>query len=102
MLDFSQHTDEPYLRLLILHDDPDREFAYTTGAEHALDQANRDHGERAQKDSSWVTGVLGQRTTSGMWSSAWSTWAAASVNVVPFGGANFSAASALSTVASRC
>jgi hypothetical protein len=27
------------LRLLVLHDDADREFAYTTGAEDALDRA---------------------------------------------------------------
>src|SRR3982751_4404344 len=27
MLDFTQHDDRPYLRLLVLHDDPAREFA---------------------------------------------------------------------------
>ena len=42
MLHFSQHADKPFLRLLVLHDDGDREFAYTTGAEQALDQAARD------------------------------------------------------------
>ena len=26
MLDFTQHSDKPYLRLLVLHDDADREF----------------------------------------------------------------------------
>ena len=31
------------LRLLVLHDDADREFAYTTGAEDALDRA-KTHG----------------------------------------------------------
>ena len=31
------------LRLLALHDDADREFAYTTGAEDALDRA-KTHG----------------------------------------------------------
>jgi hypothetical protein len=31
------------LRLLVLHDDADREFAYTTGAEGALDRA-KTHG----------------------------------------------------------
>ena len=39
MLDFSQHPDRPSLRLLVLHDDEDREFAYVSGAERALDRA---------------------------------------------------------------
>lgn len=55
MLDFTQHTDKPHLRLLILHDDPDREFAYTTGAEQALDQANRDHWTIVSMKNDWTT-----------------------------------------------
>jgi phosphoserine phosphatase len=43
MLDFTQHEDKPSLRLLVLHDDPDREFKYVSGAEKALDRA-ADHG----------------------------------------------------------
>jgi hypothetical protein len=39
MLDFTQHSDKPFLRLLVLHDDDEREFAYTAGAEQALDRA---------------------------------------------------------------
>ena len=39
MLDFTQHEEKPFLRLLVLHDDEEREFAYTAGAEKALDQA---------------------------------------------------------------
>ena len=39
MLDFTQHADKPFLRLLVLHDDPEREFAYTSGAERALERA---------------------------------------------------------------
>jgi hypothetical protein len=39
MLHFTQHPDKPSLRLLVLHDDAEREFAYTTGAEQALEQA---------------------------------------------------------------
>jgi hypothetical protein len=39
MLDFTQHPDNPTLRLLVLHDDPEREFDYVTGAERALDRA---------------------------------------------------------------
>jgi phosphoserine phosphatase len=39
MLEFAQHDDRPTLRLLVLHDDSEREFAYTNGAEKALAQA---------------------------------------------------------------
>jgi phosphoserine phosphatase len=39
MLDFTQHHDKPTLRLLVLHDDADREFDYTSGAERALERA---------------------------------------------------------------
>jgi hypothetical protein len=39
MLDFAQHQDKPCLRLLVLHDDAEREFAYTSGAEQALKKA---------------------------------------------------------------
>jgi hypothetical protein len=40
MLDFTQHKDKPSLRLLVLHDDAEREFGYTSGAEKALVEAN--------------------------------------------------------------
>jgi phosphoserine phosphatase len=43
MLHFAGGPSGPALRLLLLHDDPDREFDYTAGAEEALDQA-RAHG----------------------------------------------------------
>jgi phosphoserine phosphatase len=39
MLDFTHRQDKPTLRLLVLHDDREREFDYTTGAEHALERA---------------------------------------------------------------
>ena len=39
MLDFTQHQDKPFLRLLVRHDDADREFDYTAGAEQALERA---------------------------------------------------------------
>ena len=42
MLHFTQHADKPFLRLLVLHDDPEREFDYTSGAEQALDQAGKE------------------------------------------------------------
>jgi phosphoglycolate phosphatase-like HAD superfamily hydrolase len=42
MLDYSQHDQKPSLRLLVLHDDPEREFEYVTGAEQALERARDD------------------------------------------------------------
>jgi hypothetical protein len=39
MLRFAASTEWPGLRLLILHDDAEREFAYTAGAEAALHRA---------------------------------------------------------------
>ena len=41
MLDFTQHDDKPALRLLVLHDDSQREFDYTTGAEQAIERADK-------------------------------------------------------------
>lgn len=41
MLDFTQHLDKPSLRLLVLHDDGQREFDYTSGAEQALERASQ-------------------------------------------------------------
>jgi len=43
MMRFARTGDRGALRLLVLHDDADREFAYTAGAEDALDRA-RTHG----------------------------------------------------------
>jgi len=42
MLDFTHQDGRPSLRLLVLHDDADREFAYTAGAEKSLERAERD------------------------------------------------------------
>ena len=39
MFDFAQRPDMPSLRLLVNHDDAEREFAYTGGAEKALEKA---------------------------------------------------------------
>jgi phosphoserine phosphatase len=55
MLHFTQHQDKPYLRLLVLHDDGEREFAYTTGAERALDQAARDGWTLISVKDDWAT-----------------------------------------------
>src|SRR4051794_28353811 len=39
ILDFTQRPDKPSLRLLVLHDDAEREFDYVSGSERALDRA---------------------------------------------------------------
>ena len=39
MLRFAKMGNRPALRLLVLHDDADREFDYTDGAEKALQRA---------------------------------------------------------------
>jgi hypothetical protein len=43
MLRYTGGRDRPALRLLVLHDDADREFEYTAGAEASLEQADK-HG----------------------------------------------------------
>ena len=55
MLHFTQHRDKSFLRLLILHDDAEREFAYTTGAEQALAQGQRDGWTVVSVDRDWAT-----------------------------------------------
>jgi phosphoglycolate phosphatase-like HAD superfamily hydrolase len=55
MLHFTQHTDRPFLRLLILHDDSEREFDYTAGAEQALEQAQRDDWTVVSVRHDWLT-----------------------------------------------
>jgi phosphoserine phosphatase len=40
MLAFAEQSNRPSLRLLVLHDDPEREFDYTAGAEQALQLAS--------------------------------------------------------------
>jgi hypothetical protein len=39
MLQFAEHADKPSLRLLLLHDDAEREFDYVGGAEKSLELA---------------------------------------------------------------
>jgi phosphoserine phosphatase len=55
MLHFTQHGDKPSLRLLVLHDDGDREFAYTAGSEQALDQAAADGWTVVSVKDDWDT-----------------------------------------------
>jgi hypothetical protein len=54
MLDFAQHADRPFLRLLLAHDDADREFAYSAGAEQVLDQAGRDGWTVVSMKDDWT------------------------------------------------
>jgi phosphoglycolate phosphatase-like HAD superfamily hydrolase len=54
MLDFTQHEDKPYLRLLVLHDDAEREFDYTSGAERALERAGREGWTTVSVRDDWA------------------------------------------------
>jgi phosphoserine phosphatase len=55
MLEFTQHPDKPVLRLLLLHDDSEREFGYTSGAEQALDQAGKNGWTIVSMKNDWAT-----------------------------------------------
>jgi phosphoglycolate phosphatase-like HAD superfamily hydrolase len=55
MLEFTHHTDKPTLRLLLLHDDAEREFDYTTGAEQALGRAAADGWTVVSIKNDWTT-----------------------------------------------
>jgi phosphoserine phosphatase len=55
MLAFSEQPGRPSLRLLVLHDDPAREFDYTTGAEQALHQARSSGWTVVSITSDWAT-----------------------------------------------
>jgi phosphoserine phosphatase len=55
MLHFTQHRDKPTLRLLVVHDDAEREFAYTAGAEQAVAQAARDGWTSISVERDWAT-----------------------------------------------
>jgi hypothetical protein len=55
MLDFTQHQDKPSLRLLVLHDDAEREFDYTSGAEQALEKAKTSGWTVVSVKNDWAT-----------------------------------------------
>ncbi len=55
MMDFSGSPDGPALRLLVLHDDADREFAYTAGAEDVLDRAREQGWTVVSMKDDWST-----------------------------------------------
>ncbi len=54
MLEFTRHADKRSLRLLILHDDQ-REFAYTSGAEQALELAREAGRTIVSMKNDWAT-----------------------------------------------
>jgi phosphoglycolate phosphatase-like HAD superfamily hydrolase len=55
MLMFSGRPDALSLRLLVLHDDADREFAYTAGAERALEHASQYGWTVVSMKNDWTT-----------------------------------------------
>jgi phosphoglycolate phosphatase-like HAD superfamily hydrolase len=55
MLHFTQHPDKPFLRLLVLHDDGEREFDYTSGAEQALESATESGWTIVSIKNDWTT-----------------------------------------------
>ncbi|HET9509146.1 MAG TPA: HAD family hydrolase [Gaiellaceae bacterium] len=55
MLDFTRHEDKPTLRLLVLHDDDEREFAYTAGAERSLERAREEGWTVVSIQNDWST-----------------------------------------------
>ena len=54
MLEFTHHPDAPLLRLLVLHDDDQREFDYTAGAEQALQRAEEDGWTVVSMKNDWA------------------------------------------------
>jgi phosphoserine phosphatase len=55
MLAFAEQPGRPSLRLLVLHDDPEREFDYTTGAEQALQLARTNGWTLVSINGDWAT-----------------------------------------------
>jgi phosphoglycolate phosphatase-like HAD superfamily hydrolase len=55
MLDFTRHEAKPTLRLLVLHDDREREFNYTSGAERALERADEQAWTVVSMRHDWAT-----------------------------------------------
>jgi hypothetical protein len=55
MLEFTQHPGRPSLRLLLLHDDGQREFDYTSGAEQALERASKNGWTIVSVKNDWAT-----------------------------------------------
>jgi hypothetical protein len=52
---FAEQPGPPGLRLLVLHDDPEREFDYVAGAERALEEAGRRGWTVVSVKRDWAT-----------------------------------------------
>jgi phosphoglycolate phosphatase-like HAD superfamily hydrolase len=61
ILAFAAQPGRPSLSLLVLHDDAAREFDYTTGAEHALQQARGNGWTVVSINDDWTTVFSDQR-----------------------------------------
>jgi hypothetical protein len=87
--EFAQQLDRPSLRLLVLHDDHDREFDYVCGAEQALERAAKGHWTVVSITNNWNTvfwrcGAHHSRRTDTMTSHRW-LWRATLVGMsTPF------------------
>lgn len=55
MLRFAGGRSRPALRLLVLHDDPEREFEYTAGAETSLERADAEGWTVVSMKRDWAT-----------------------------------------------
>jgi hypothetical protein len=55
MLHFASHPSRPSLSLLVLHDDAEREFDYTAGADEALKQAEAKGWTVVSIKNDWAT-----------------------------------------------
>lgn len=55
MLRFAGGPSRPALRVLVLHDDPEREFAYTAGAENSLGEAKAQDWTVISIKDDWAT-----------------------------------------------
>ena len=58
MLDFTQHPDKPSLRLLVLHDDAEREFDYVSGCRAGTRPSGRERMDGRQHQERLGDGVL--------------------------------------------
>ena len=59
MLRYAGGKDRPALRLLVLHDDDEREFDYAAGAEESLDRAREQDWTVVSMKSDWSTVFAG-------------------------------------------
>ena len=55
MLEFSRHQNRPFLPLLVLHDDDQREVDHTSGAEQALEKTDKSGWTVISIKNDWAT-----------------------------------------------